>query len=61
MFQILQQPVAQLVQTVRPGEAKPVLAAQPTVTPVTPASEAAPTTPKTSKPLPAAIAAVRTN
>ncbi|MGA1999053.1 MAG: NADH-quinone oxidoreductase subunit M [Terriglobales bacterium] len=32
MFQILQQPVAQLVQTVRPNEAKPVLAAQPAVT-----------------------------
>jgi NADH-quinone oxidoreductase subunit M len=63
MFQILQKPVEQLVQTVRPGEMKPVLAAQPT-----PASEptsankpVAPATPKTSKPLPAAIAAVRTN
>ena len=56
MFQILQQPVAQLVQTVRPGEAKPVLAAQPA-----PASERTPATPKTSKPLPPAIVAVRTN
>ncbi len=62
MFQILQQPVAQLVQTVRPGEARPVLAAQPA-----PASERAPASkpaaPATtsSKPLPPAIAAVRTN
>ncbi len=51
MFQILQQPVAQLVQTVRPGEA--VMAAQP-------AAPAAPAT-TNSKPLPAAIAAVRPN
>ena len=67
MFQILQQPVAQLVQTVRPNEAKPVLAAQPAVTPVMPASERAPASkpvaPATTstKPLPPAIAAVRTN
>jgi NADH-quinone oxidoreductase subunit M len=55
MFQILQQPVAQLVQTVRPNESKPVMAAQPVVTPAVPAA------PTTSKPLPAAVAAVRTN
>jgi NADH-quinone oxidoreductase subunit M len=51
MFQILQQPVAQLVQTVRPGEA--VMATQP-VAPAVPATT-------NSKPLPAAIAAVRPN
>ena len=67
MFQILQQPVAQLVQTVRPGEMKTVLAAQPAAIPVMPASERAPASkplaPATtsSKPLPPAIAAVRTN
>ena len=63
MFQILQQPVAQLVQTVRPGEMKPVLAAQPAPAGErAPASKpVAPATPKNSKPLPAAIAAVRTN
>jgi NADH-quinone oxidoreductase subunit M len=33
MFQILQQPVQQLVQTVRPGEMKPVLATQPRSSP----------------------------
>ena len=55
MFQILQKPVEQLVQTVRPNESKPVIATQPAVTPVAPAA------PTTSKPLPAAVAAVRTN
>ncbi|HEX9121468.1 MAG TPA: NADH-quinone oxidoreductase subunit M [Terriglobales bacterium] len=63
MFQILQQPVAQLVQTVRPNEAKPVLAAQPTPAKSEPAPASKPAAPATtsSKPLPAAIAAVRTN
>jgi NADH-quinone oxidoreductase subunit M len=50
-FQILQQPVAQLVQVVRPEQGRPVMATKPAVTPAT----------TTSKPLPAAVAAVRTN
>jgi NADH-quinone oxidoreductase subunit M len=67
MFQILQQPVAQLVQTVRPELGRPVMATNPAVTPVTPASEAAPASKPavpaktSSKPLPAAVAAVRPN
>jgi NADH-quinone oxidoreductase subunit M len=67
MFQILQQPVAQLVQTVRPELGRPVMATNPAVTPAMPASERAPASKPvapaktSSKPLPAAIAAVRTN
>ncbi|MGZ4839762.1 MAG: complex I subunit 4 family protein [Terriglobales bacterium] len=60
-FQILQQPVQQLVQTVRPGEMKPVLANQPAATPVSHSNEPTQPAPKTPKPLPAAVAAVRTN
>ncbi|MBZ5512758.1 MAG: NADH-quinone oxidoreductase subunit M [Acidobacteriia bacterium] len=63
MFQILQQPVAQLVQTVRPDEMKPVLAVQPAPAKIEPAPASKPAAPATtsSKPLPPAIAAVRTN
>jgi NADH-quinone oxidoreductase subunit M len=67
MFQILQQPVAQLVQTVRPELGRPVMATNPAVTPAMPASERAPASKPvapaktSSKSLPAAIAAVRTN
>ncbi|MBZ5627738.1 MAG: NADH-quinone oxidoreductase subunit M [Acidobacteriia bacterium] len=67
MFQILQQPVAQLVQTVRPNEAKPVMATHPLATPVTAASAAVPANKPaapaktSSKPRPAAVAAVRSN
>jgi NADH-quinone oxidoreductase subunit M len=58
-FQILRQPVAQLVQVVRPEQGGPTVATKP-ATPVTPASRPA-TAPATSKPLSAAVAAVRTN
>ncbi len=67
LFQILDQPVKQLVQVVRPGEGQGVLASQPVLAPATPASEhgwenkpAAPAT-TNSKPLPATVAAAGTN
>jgi NADH-quinone oxidoreductase subunit M len=59
-FQILQQPVAQLVQVVRPEQGR-MAATTPAVTPAAPAHKLATPATTNSKPLPAAVAAVRTN